>query len=215
MPKTVVSFDESNLGNVEELPEIEFGDIEPSRRRRQAETMSELAPDPNLDFAQPRNASATYFFPPDYFLASQAFIPRWPTASGLTESEATDVCAERLFDSDIALNCSNYLGSYLGTAFEFCKADLQVSIRISAPCQFFTLSTCSILRLVILPLLTLVIMLWCMHKGRGARRPGCAGILAQCTSSWEVCGMETFCLGILRHALTCRVFTHFGFSVAV
>lgn len=128
-PRTVTSDDEyDDYNDIPDIAEVDpFGDIQPSRRKRQVDSRSQIAPDPAADFARPRNASAVYFFQPDYLLASTAFIPKWPTASGLSESEATDVCAEMLFGSDVALNCADYLGSLLGTAFEFCKADLQVS----------------------------------------------------------------------------------------
>jgi hypothetical protein len=80
----------------------------------------------HVDFVTPRNQSSPYLFKPDFLLASQAFIPKWPTVSGMDESEATDICARKLFGSAVALTCSEYLGNLLATAFDFCKADLQV-----------------------------------------------------------------------------------------
>lgn len=133
IPATVTSGDEFGDYDDNGIPyfaEINFLEIEPSRRRRQANSRRETFPDATLDFVRPRNGSAAYFFQPDYLLASTAFIPNWPAASGLTENEATDACAERLFGSNVALNCAEFLGSSLGTAFEFCKADLQVSAEI-------------------------------------------------------------------------------------
>ena len=125
-PRTVTT-DDNNGINVPAFAEVDpFADIQPSRRKRQVIARAGSVPESGADFARARNASAVYFFQPDYLLASTAFIPRWPTASGVSESEATDVCADTLFGSDVALNCAEYLGSSLGTAFEFCKADLQV-----------------------------------------------------------------------------------------
>ncbi|KAL8587757.1 hypothetical protein ACOMHN_020975 [Nucella lapillus] len=129
-PKTVTPGDEYgdvNNYDVPEFEEINLPSVElPGRRKRQASVRGDAVPDPTVDFAPQKNGSATYFFQPDYMLASAVFIPKWPASSGLNESEATDVCAEKLFGSNVALKCAEHLGSLLGTAFEFCKADLQV-----------------------------------------------------------------------------------------
>ncbi|KAK7507217.1 hypothetical protein BaRGS_00001152, partial [Batillaria attramentaria] len=126
IPRTVTSDDELNGFEDYNYPEVEFSVVPPVRRRRQAGTPPGTVPDPAKDFKRQANSSAAYFFQPDYLLATTGFIPKWPAASGLSEDEATDVCAEMLFGSDIALNCAEYLRSALGTAFEFCKTDLQV-----------------------------------------------------------------------------------------
>ena len=77
----------------------------------------------------------TYYFEPDHIILEDHLSPeslQWPTYSGLSEEEASIICAQTLFDNPLAQACGEYLGESLQLAYDYCLTDIKVLISFSS-----------------------------------------------------------------------------------
>ncbi|KAG7469638.1 hypothetical protein MATL_G00131040 [Megalops atlanticus] len=98
-----------------------------SRWRRQEYTFVSNFPFQSL--SQTDLESFTYFFAEDHVVDNQpepSPPPSWPTDSGLTETQASQLCQHTVANSSVAVICGRLLGSALDSVVDMCMTDLQL-----------------------------------------------------------------------------------------
>ncbi|XP_006834449.1 PREDICTED: von Willebrand factor D and EGF domain-containing protein [Chrysochloris asiatica] len=74
----------------------------------------------------------SYFFPEDHADdVQQEFDHSWPTPSGLTEHNTSELCHQTLADSSIGRHCRAFLGKRLDSVIDMCVKDLQLKDDLS------------------------------------------------------------------------------------
>ncbi|XP_051963199.1 von Willebrand factor D and EGF domain-containing protein [Xyrauchen texanus] len=98
-----------------------------SRSRRQGHYYNSRASvDHNVSQSDLRKS--TYDFPEDHSSSNshEPLVPSWPTESGMTESEARQLCEGTLWNSTVRLGCRLLLDEVLEQALDMCVMDQQL-----------------------------------------------------------------------------------------
>nr|XP_028607443.1 von Willebrand factor D and EGF domain-containing protein isoform X3 [Podarcis muralis] len=87
---------------------------------------------PSQSLSQTDLDGFSYFFPEDHMADPyQEPISSWPTPSGLTESDALDLCQETVANSSIVRACKALLGQWVSDVVDLCIKDLQLKDDLS------------------------------------------------------------------------------------
>ncbi|XP_061442199.1 von Willebrand factor D and EGF domain-containing protein [Rhineura floridana] len=82
---------------------------------------------PSQSLSQTDLDGFSYFFPEDHMADPfQEPVSSWPTPSGLTESDALDLCQETVANSSIGRACKALLGQWVEDVVHLCVKDLQL-----------------------------------------------------------------------------------------
>lgn len=107
---------------------------QPRRKKRQTlENIPTLNFEMDESYGSPIAVSEGYYFEPDYNteIGDPEVALDWPSKSGISEAEASNVCAKTLFDNPLASACGEYLGEKLQLAYDYCMTDILIKDDLS------------------------------------------------------------------------------------